>query len=184
MPDIRIVLVNPIYEGNVGFTARVMKNFGFPVSCLSIPVKPARRHRSGLHMHRMSFRGQPVCCIRRSPRLQRSCNPTTVLSKSVCRSMRMPYFSPSEIRGKICDIDGVVSILFGREDWGLSNEEVKNSDMICTFPSSAGYRVLNISHAVGVICYGARHIFREASTQPGQQGGDGIPLPAYEFISR
>ena len=29
MPDIDIVLVEPLYEGNVGFTARVMKNFGF-----------------------------------------------------------------------------------------------------------------------------------------------------------
>ena len=29
MPDIQIVLVAPIYEGNVGFCARVMKNFDF-----------------------------------------------------------------------------------------------------------------------------------------------------------
>ena len=29
MPEISIVLVEPLYEGNVGFTARVMKNFGF-----------------------------------------------------------------------------------------------------------------------------------------------------------
>ena len=29
MPDIDIVLVAPLYEGNVGFAARVMKNFGF-----------------------------------------------------------------------------------------------------------------------------------------------------------
>ncbi len=29
MPEIDIVLVAPIYEGNVGFCARVMKNFGF-----------------------------------------------------------------------------------------------------------------------------------------------------------
>ncbi|HPX73745.1 MAG TPA: TrmH family RNA methyltransferase, partial [Methanoregulaceae archaeon] len=29
MPEIQIVLVSPLYEGNVGFAARVMKNFGF-----------------------------------------------------------------------------------------------------------------------------------------------------------
>ena len=29
MPEIDIVLVAPLYEGNVGFAARVMKNFGF-----------------------------------------------------------------------------------------------------------------------------------------------------------
>ena len=29
MPEIDIVLVAPLYDGNVGFAARVMKNFGF-----------------------------------------------------------------------------------------------------------------------------------------------------------
>ena len=29
MPQIDIVLVEPLYEGNIGFAARVMKNFGF-----------------------------------------------------------------------------------------------------------------------------------------------------------
>ncbi|KUK98395.1 MAG: RNA methyltransferase [Methanoculleus marisnigri] len=29
MPEISVVLVEPLYDGNVGFTARVMKNFGF-----------------------------------------------------------------------------------------------------------------------------------------------------------
>ena len=28
MPQIDIVLVEPLYEGNIGFAARVMKNFG------------------------------------------------------------------------------------------------------------------------------------------------------------
>jgi len=29
MPEISIVLVEPLHEGNVGFAARAMKNFGF-----------------------------------------------------------------------------------------------------------------------------------------------------------
>jgi len=29
MPEIRFVLVEPLYEGNVGFAARAIKNFGF-----------------------------------------------------------------------------------------------------------------------------------------------------------
>ena len=50
-------------------------------------------------------------------------------------------------------MDGRISILFGRENWGLNNEEVKRSDMICTIPTSAEYPILNLSHAVGVVCY-------------------------------
>ncbi|HZD43388.1 MAG TPA: RNA methyltransferase, partial [Methanomicrobiales archaeon] len=37
MPDIEIVLVEPLYEGNVGFAARAMKNFGFEQMVLVSP---------------------------------------------------------------------------------------------------------------------------------------------------
>ena len=39
MPEIDIVLVEPLYEGNVGFAARVMKNFGFTRLVLINPCK-------------------------------------------------------------------------------------------------------------------------------------------------
>jgi TrmH family RNA methyltransferase len=78
---------------------------------------------------------------------------TGLVSKSVCHSMRMPFYSPKELRERIRDVDGRISILFGRENWGLNNEEVKRSDMICTIPTSAEYPILNLSHAVGVVCY-------------------------------
>jgi TrmH family RNA methyltransferase len=78
---------------------------------------------------------------------------TGLVSKSVCHSMRMPFYSPKELRERIQDVDGRISILFGRENWGLNNEEVKRSDMICTIPTSAEYPILNLSHAVGVVCY-------------------------------
>jgi TrmH family RNA methyltransferase len=78
---------------------------------------------------------------------------TGLVSKSVCHSMRMPFYSPKELRERIQDVDGRISILFGRENWGLNNEEVRRSDMICTIPTSEKYPILNLSHAVGVVCY-------------------------------
>jgi TrmH family RNA methyltransferase len=50
-------------------------------------------------------------------------------------------------------VEGRISILFGRENWGLNNEEVRRCDMICTIPTSEDYPILNLSHAVGVVCY-------------------------------
>jgi TrmH family RNA methyltransferase len=67
--------------------------------------------------------------------------------------MRMPFYSPKELRQRIRDVDGRISILFGRENWGLNNEEVRRCDMICTIPTSDQYPILNLSHAVGVVCY-------------------------------
>jgi TrmH family RNA methyltransferase len=85
---------------------------------------------------------------------------TGEVSKSVCNPMRMPYFSPNEIRDLIADIDGRISILFGRENWGLNNDEIQKSDIICTIPSAKEYPILNLSHAVGIVCYELAHLPR------------------------
>jgi len=81
--------------------------------------------------------------------------------------MRMPFYSPKELRERVKDADGRISILFGRENWGLNNEEVKRSDMICTIPTAEEYPILNLSHAVGIVCY-------EFSD---------MPLPAFQLAS-
>jgi TrmH family RNA methyltransferase len=74
----------------------------------------------------------------------------------------MPYFQPSEIRDLIADLDARIAILFGRENWGLNNEEIIRSDVICTIPSVKEYPILNLSHAVGIICYELARLQRGA----------------------
>ena len=44
-------------------------------------------------------------------------------------------------------------ILFGRERWGLSNEEVALADEICTFPVNPAFASLNIAQAVLLMSY-------------------------------
>ena len=161
MPEIQIVLVSPLYEGNVGFAARVMKNFGFTRLVLIDPceigdeafMRAAHASEVLENAERLSF--EEVCA-----RSSIVIATTGEVSKSVCNPMRMPYFSPNEIRELIADIDGRVSILFGRENWGLNNEEIQKSDIVCTIPSSKEYPTLNLSHAVGIVCYELAHIGR------------------------
>jgi tRNA/rRNA methyltransferase len=154
MPEISVVLVEPLHEGNVGFAARAMKNFGFSDLVLVGPcpigelARACAMHASDVleHARTMSleevFSGYPLIVAT-----------TGGLSKSVCRSMRMPYYTPGEIRDQIKGITGKAAILFGRENRGLSNEEVRRCDLICTIPASPAYPILNISHAVGIVCY-------------------------------
>ncbi|HOB60145.1 MAG TPA: RNA methyltransferase [Methanoregulaceae archaeon] len=161
MPEIEIVLVSPLYEGNVGFAARVMKNFGFTRLVLIDPCKIGDEafmraaHASDVleKAERLSF--EEVCA-----RSSIVIATTGEVSKSVCNPMRMPYFSPNEIRELIADIDGRISILFGRENWGLNNEEIQRADIVCTIPSAKDYPILNLSHAVGIVCYELAHLPR------------------------
>ncbi|MDD1672907.1 MAG: RNA methyltransferase [Methanomicrobiales archaeon] len=154
MPNIEIVLVGPLYEGNVGSTARVMKNFGLSHLVL-INSCPLGDYAFACASHARDVLEQADLCT-----LEEVYNRSTLtiattgeLNKSVCRSLRMPYYTPTEVRELIKDVEGRVSILFGRENWGLNNEEVAQCDVVCTIPSSPDYPILNLSHAVCVICY-------------------------------
>jgi tRNA/rRNA methyltransferase len=44
-------------------------------------------------------------------------------------------------------------ILFGRERWGLTNEEIALADAIVTFPVNPEFASLNIAQAVLLMCY-------------------------------
>jgi len=154
MPEIDIVLVAPLYEGNVGFAARVMKNFGFNRLVLIDPC-PLGNESKGRASHAQDVLTNAERCTIEDVFARSSIviATTGLVSKSVCHSMRMPFYSPRELRERIKDVDGRISILFGRENWGLNNEEVKRCDMICTIPTAEEYPILNLSHAVGVVCY-------------------------------
>lgn len=154
MPLIDIVLVSPLYEGNIGFAARVMKNFGFFSLVL---VDPCPRGDEAVmraaHARDVLDTAEVISLDEVFSRSDLVIATTGEVSKSVCNPMRMPYFQPSEIRDLVMDLDGRVAVLFGRENWGLSNEEIIRSDVICTIPTAREYPILNLSHAVGIICY-------------------------------
>jgi tRNA/rRNA methyltransferase len=154
MPEIDIVLVAPLYEGNVGFAARVMKNFGFTRLVLVDPCQLGDEANARASHAQDVLKGADYCTIEEVFARSNIVIATTgEVSKSVCTPMRMPFFSPKELRERIKDVEGRISILFGRENWGLNNEEVKRSDIICTIPTDANYPILNLSHAVGIVCY-------------------------------
>jgi tRNA/rRNA methyltransferase len=154
MPDIDIVLVSPLYEGNIGSAARVMKNFGFLRLVLVDPctIGDEAVIRAG-HAQDVLSSAETVSFHELVARSELIIATTGEVSKSICRPMRMPYYSPCEIRELIDGVKGRVSVLFGRENWGLNNDEVRESDIICTIPASPDYPILNLSHAVGIICY-------------------------------
>jgi tRNA/rRNA methyltransferase len=67
--------------------------------------------------------------------------------------IRMPAYTPAEIRDKFRKSGGKIALLFGREDNGFTREELKRCDMIMTIPTSEKYPVMNISHAATVAMY-------------------------------
>ena len=161
MPQIDIVLVEPLYEGNIGFASRVMKNFGYHNLVLINPPKMTiEAEARASHAKDVLHNAEIISLDEVFERSDISVATTGGLSKSVSHPMRMPYYAPGELRDIIKDVNGRVSILFGRENWGLNNEEIARCDIVCTIPTAEEYPIMNISHAVGVICYELAHLQR------------------------
>jgi tRNA/rRNA methyltransferase len=91
--------------------------------------------------------------------------------ESMRQHIRVPFFTPSELRTMLEDKSGRVAILFGREDHGLSAEELSRCDVVINIPASDEYPILNISHAVAIVLYEIAGI----------EGGD-FPLPSGEML--
>jgi TrmH family RNA methyltransferase len=154
MPGVQVVLVNPQHEGNVGSVARVMKNFGHTALALVDPCPLGNGARA------MASHAQDVLEGARTVTLEEVLAGSAMViattgevAQSVCSPIRMPYFSPRELRSLVADVEGTVSVLFGRENRGLSNGELARAGVVCTIPTSPAYPILNLSHAVGIVCY-------------------------------
>ena len=83
-----------------------------------------------------------------------------------------------------------IAILFGREDSGLTNEELRRCHLHITIPGNDAYSVLNIAAAIQVICYEMRMTALERAAAPeAELNPDGVrdwdqPLVSSEDMER
>ena len=159
MVKLRVVLVEPMYEGNVGSVARAMKNFGFKDLVL---VNPCRIEDFGSAM--ASHARDVLQMSRTVSSLQEALEETNLVvgttgkrleeaTHHLRQYLRVPCLAPWELAEKLRGKDGTVALLLGREDCGLDSEELAICDMIVSIPTSEKYPVLNISHAAAILFY-------------------------------
>jgi len=152
---IRIVLNEPLYEGNIGSTSRVLKNFGFRDLVLVNPCPIGSEAWMMAQHARDILNGASICetlgeAIAGSDLI---IGTTGMRGETAGRHVRMPAHSPGEVREKLSGRAGTVSIVFGRENDGLTNEELKICDLLISIPTSEEYPIMNLSHAVAVVLY-------------------------------
>ncbi len=149
-----IVLVRPLFSGNLGSVARAMKNMGLKDLRLVAPQAAPRdfeaqkmaAHAKDLLKSAKIFSSLPdavkgfhliVGTSRRKGKERGNWTEprafATALSKLPARQK--------------------VAILFGAEDSGLSNEEVTLCQRMICIPSHAGFGSLNLAQAVMVVAY-------------------------------
>jgi len=152
LESIRIVLVEPQVPGNIGAVSRAIKNMGLNKLVL---VRP------WFHNH-----PQARYMAHGSEDILDSAEVYDEIGDAVADSIlvvgttqrkrhNMQLISPRQAVSLILDSTsiGPVSILFGREDKGLSNEELTCCQIHVTIPSSPSHPSLNLSQAVMVMAY-------------------------------
>lgn len=170
MPRIRVVLVEPKNEGNVGAVARAMKNFGAAELILVRPCALGDEARKRA-MHGIDL----LESARIAPSFAEAlAGADLVVGTSGIDTASEKHFAriaigPSEAADRLATLQGCVAVAFGREDFGLSEEEIAACDLLVKIPAAEEYPILNLSHAVAILLYelhrvqGTRRAIREAS---------------------
>lgn len=153
--EIRIILVEPMYQGNVGSVARAMKNFGYTDLVLVNPCKLEGEARAMSSHARDILEGARITSTfdEAVEGVSLTIGTTGVASLKTGEHIRLPLYTPKELKEKLKGYSGTIAILFGREDTGFRNDELKSFDMLFTIPTSEVYPIMNISHAVAVVLY-------------------------------
>lgn len=162
---IRIVLVNTTHPSNIGAAARAMKNMGLSQLYLVKPLRPVNERSLSRAGHALDVLDAAVYCDTLEQALVdcRTVIGTSARERGI--GWQVQDVRQSAIRAVNDATRYPVAIVFGREDRGLTNEEMQKCHWHLSIPTNPDYSALNIAAAVQVVCYELRMAMLEAQHQ-------------------
>lgn len=150
---IRIVLVRPKSSGNVGSVARAMRNTGFSDLAVVSPRRFQRLAASAMAVHAADL----LDSMKIFPSLGEAVADCGWVVGTTCRagSYRRRPVTPRQGAEEILAVAARnrVALVFGPEDHGLSNEDLKLCHELLSIPTHADYSSLNVAQAALVCMY-------------------------------
>ncbi len=150
-----IILVRPQFDGNIGAVARAMLNFG--VSNLRIvgrdtnwseETRNRAKHAQSVLENSESFdtiiSATHDCSLIVGTSGKREFGKQTAFRH---------FIEPEELPERLLLTEGKIGLVFGPEGIGLLNDELNECDLFISIPTWEGYPIMNLSHAVSVLCY-------------------------------
>lgn len=172
-----IILVEPQLGENIGMVARAMANFG--MSNLRL-VNPRDGWPSEKASAAASRADHVIEAVEVFDTLEEAVSDlqfvlaTTARRRDMVKPVSGPADALTTVRQRM-EQGAQVGILFGRERWGLENNEVSIADAIVTFPVNPGFASLNIAQAVLLMAY---EWMRQSSTENHVQFEEPEMMPA------
>lgn len=153
LAGIRIVLVEPAGSLNLGSIARVMKNFGLSNLVLVNP----KCDRSSFEALTMAVRGKDILAsaviVSTLPEALQGCV-RAIATIGRDYDGELPVEHPrTTLPWLLTESDQPVALIFGREDRGLTNQELNYAQKLVFIPTNPEYPSLNLATAVSICCY-------------------------------
>lgn len=156
--SVRFVLVRTTHPGNIGASARAMKNMGIKKMELVAP----KDYPSETAIHR----AKAAIDILKQAKIHQDLESTISNAKLVIgtsarnRKVPWPLVQPKEAAKEIVSLclkgERNIAVVFGREDRGLTNEELGFCNLHVHIPATDEYPSLNLSQAVQILAYEIR----------------------------
>lgn len=155
LDNIEFVLVRPVFLGNIGACARVLKNFGFHhLSLVSPPknYKDAEARKMSVGAFDVLKQASVHNCLDDA---LKDVSFAVATSSGQQRQRPLASLGDPHVKQEIARISGKqrVAIVFGDERNGLTNEEVERCHEVIAIPCNKDFPSLNVSHALAVIAY-------------------------------
>ena len=151
--NISIVLCRPQFAGNVGAIARCGKNMGIGrlIVVGNRDLDQDEMYRRATHVAASVI--DDICYV---DDLETALADFQYVAGTTARlgNARGPVVTPREMAEKVGEVsqDNRVALLFGPEDAGLTNDELRFCHLVVNIPT-AEFKSLNLSHAVMILCY-------------------------------
>jgi|TARA_B000000475_G_scaffold216607_1_gene179047 tRNA (cytidine32/uridine32-2'-O)-methyltransferase len=161
---VQIVLVETSHPGNIGSVARAMKNMGLSRLVLINPKKFPHDEATAL----AGNAGDVLKVAKVFGSIQEAVQNSKIIFATSARerTIEWPVTSVKDAAQEINQLVAEnieVSILFGREDRGLTNEELQLSNKHLIIPAHPDYPVLNIAMSTQVVCY---ELYQASNIEP------------------
>lgn len=162
---IQIVMVNTTLPANIGAALRAMKTMGLRHLTLVAPKYPVYQDHEQQQIHpdilALSAGAYDLIpSIRVVDHFADAIADCHVVfgTSARTRNIQMPLLDARPACEKAIELAQhyTIAIVFGREDRGLTNDELAQCNYHLTIPVNPDYGVLNVAQAIQVVCYELR----------------------------
>lgn len=189
LSNIRIVLIETSHPGNIGGVARAMKNMCLDQLCLVSPQQYPNAEATARASGADDLLATARVCDNLDEALQ-GCH-LVIGTSARTRRLAWPLLTPPACAEQLIQeaARGPVALLFGREQNGLSNEELERCHYLVHIPCNPDFSSLNIAAAAQVLSYeilksaqSATGMVTDAAVTNGDHpAGEHVPVSAEEM---